>query len=170
MRWAVLLLLFPGAFTQNFHSLKRFSKSQILFLALRLYCPSCTCLYCEVCCPPVPAQSFPYKKALFQILETAVSSCSEQAFEHTHIPLQGISGNSFLLAYYMTLLFWGLILVRCLPKSLMGSRRDPCNAPMNHLFLTLDYLGLFIPNMHVQYKFGVHCNPAENLYANNFHL
>lgn len=40
----------------------------------------------------------------------------------------------------------------------------PCqqHCRVNHLFLTLVYLGLFIPKV-----FGIHCNPAENLYWNH---
>ena len=152
-----------------------FQIAQILFLALQLYCPSCTCLYCEVCSPPVPAQSFPYEKALFLILETAVSSCSEQAFEHSHVPLRGISSNLFLLAYYATLLLGstsGQMSSQTSDGEWKGtlSCQQNCSAPMNHLFLKLVYLGLFIPNVRLQYKFGIHCNPAENLYLNHFSL
>lgn len=41
------------------------------------------------------------------------------------------------------------------------------HALMNHLFLKSVYLGLFIPNVQLKYKFGIHCNPAENLYLNH---
>lgn len=108
-----------------------FQIAQMLFLALQLYYPPCICLYCKVGSPPVPAQSFPYKMALFLIPETAVSSCSEQAFEHIYVPLQGISSNLFLLACYTTLLLGGPLQVSRLPKPLTGSGRGP--APANRI-------------------------------------
>lgn len=47
------------------------------------------------------------------------------------------------------------------------SWQQNCGALMNHLFLKLVYVGLFIPNVQLQHKFGIHCNPAENLYLDH---